>query len=501
MLRVPFVLLFAAAGLAAAEPPQTQPKPQAKPKGKPAFRVEGGDLYFGDWFFDPWALDWPDAFVPSRDNAGVLTVLRGWNRHGVNCLLVSAQNGTETLYGPDGQLADPQAGRTYTRGLETCRFHLLPTIINLFSARPADALASADAYRTAVATAVRCLPEEYYGVFLVGDVVSGQRWPADHPFPLNKPANVLELCREVRKRYKNVLLGVPADIFPTGGQVGDNRPVIYVAHKLESVEALFTHLSKPGAGGLPASLAGDVFVLKADRLLLKHQAGPNYEKALEDYLQRVEKERLAIRAPLGGGSQTTVADQLTPQEKAEGWISLFDGRSLDGWTTLRSDWASWAVEDGAITCRGSRLGAWLRTRRRFSSFVLRLEYRISERGNSGVFVRAPLDGRASRFGLEIQIMGRHVEPLDDQMTTGAIYASLAPREDASRPPGQWNDLEVICRGPALIVRVNGHVVQDVDLDADDVLRDRLREGVIGLQDHGDRVWFRNIRIRELKPTE
>jgi len=497
MLRVPFVLLFVAAGLAAVEPAQTQ----SKPKGKPIFRIEGGDLYFGAWPFDPWALDWPDAFVPSRDTAGILTVLRGWNRHGIDFLLVSAQNGTETLYGPDGQPADRQAGETYKRVLGTCRFHLFPTIINLFSARPADALASAGAYRTAAATAVRYLPEEYCGVMLVGDVVSGLSWPADHPYPLNKPANVLEVCREIRKRHKEVLFGVPAEVVSSGGRAaGGDRPMIYIAHKLEAIEALFTRLAKADAGELPADLAADVYVLRSDRLLLKRQAGPNYEKALEGYLQRVEKERLAIRAPLSGGSsQAAAVDELTPQEKAEGWISLFDGHSLDGWTTLRPDWASWAVEDGTITCLGSRLGPWLRTRRRFSSFVLRLEYRISDRGNSGVFVRAPLDGRASRFGLEIQIMGRHVEPLDDQKSTGAIYASLAPREDASRPPGEWNELEITCRGPALTVRVNGHVVQDVDLDTDAVLRDRLREGVIGLQDHGNRVWFRHIRIRELPP--
>ncbi len=187
----------------------------------------------------------------------------------------------------------------------------------------------------------------------------------------------------------------------------------------------------------------------------------------------------------------------TPQEEADGWQPLFDGRSLEGWTTLRTDWGAWHVRDGAIVCDGSTMGPWLRTRRRFESFVLRLEYRISEKGNSGVFVRAPLDGRASRFGFEVQIMGRRPDPLDDQYSTGAIYAALPPKEDASRPVGQWNELEVTCDGPMLQVRVNGRGVQDVDTRNVAVLKDRRRQGRIGLQDHGDKVWFRRIRIKEL----
>ncbi len=462
------------------------------------FDVSDGRIVWGDWSFDSWALEWPDAFGSDRDTLAILSILRGWNSHGVNALLVSAQTGQWSLYARDGQPVDASAKR-YKTVLETARFHLVPTVVNLFSARPADGLNSPDAYRTAAATAVRCLPADYYGVLVVGDVVSGERWGDDHPFPLNKSANVIELCREIRKRSSSVLLGVPADILPGAPHEGDRRPLIYAAKRLDAMEKLIGQLSKPDAGPLPADLAKDILVFTADRLLRRSDAGASHDAAIQAYLRRVETERLAVRAPAIAASRPAGADAepLTAEEKADGWVALFDGRSFEGWTTLRPDWGAWHLEDGCIVCGGSRMGPWLRTRRRFGSFVLRLQFKISEKGNSGVFVRAPLDGRASRFGFEIQIMGRRLEKLDDHSSTGAIYASLPPKEDASRPVGEWNNLEIICQGASLRVLVNGRIVQDVDTRDVDVLKDRLREGVIGLQDHGDKAWFRKIRIKEL----
>lgn len=472
--------------------------PGSSVQGKSWFDVSDGRIVWGDWSFAPWMLEWPDAFSTDRDTLAILSILRGWNNHGVNALLVSAQTGQWSLYARDGQPVDT-AARRYKAVLETTRFHLFPTVVNLFSARPADRLDSPDAYKAAAATAVRSLPADYYGVLLVGDAVSGERWGDDHPFPLNKSANVIELCREIRKRSSSVLLGVPADILPGALREGDHRPLIYAAKKLDAMEKLIGQLAKPNAGPLPPDLAKDVFVFTADRLLRRLDAGPSFDAAVQAYLRRVETERLAVRAPAIAASRPAGADAepLTPDEKADGWVALFDGRSFEGWTTLRPDWGAWRLEDGCIVCDGSRMGPWLRTRRRFGSFTLRLEFKISEKGNSGVFVRAPLDGRASRFGFEIQIMGRRLEKLDDQYSTGAIYAALPPKADASRPVGQWNDLEITCKDATLRVLVNGRIAQDVDTHSIEVLKDRLREGFIGLQDHGDKAWFRKIRAKEL----
>jgi len=484
--------------------------------------VAKGQLMFGDWTFDPYALEWPDAFTVQRNTLGCLSVLSGFNSHGVNTILLSAQDNGFSLYGHDGKLSNPAAGQTYKQILETCRFHLFPTIVNLFSARPADRLDSPAAYREAVRTAVRDLSSYYYGILLVGDVVTGQRWTADAPFPLDRPDNVLVLSREISKIRPGLEIGVPADIFPGYSKAGQDQPLIYVFKKIQAAEPLIAHLSKPDAGPLPTGIAGDVAVLKADRVLRRIEAGGAYPSAMAAYLRKVEQQRLAIQAPpmveenhQGKGHQVAKAGSrespgtqpdaaadaiLTPQEKADGWVSLFDGSSLDGWTTLRPDWGAWGVENGTITCRGSYLGPWLRTRKRFANFMLRLEYRIIDKGNSGVFVRAPLDGRSSRFGYEIQIMGRQLDQLDDQNSTGAIYAALPPKVDASRPANEWNDMEITCDGPRITVLVNGRNVQDFDTRSLELLKDRLREGVIGLQDHGNKVWFRRIRIRELQSS-
>jgi len=110
---------------------------------------------------------------------------------------------------------------------------------------------------------------------------------------------------------------------------------------------------------------------------------------------------------------------------------------------------------------------------------------------------APLDARASQFGMEMQILGVTGSGNPRDMT-GAIYGALAPSEDAARPPGSWNEAEITCRGARVKIRINGQLVQDFDMDQVDELRERLRCGVVGLQDHGDEVWFRNVRIKTLE---
>jgi hypothetical protein len=186
---------------------------------------------------------------------------------------------------------------------------------------------------------------------------------------------------------------------------------------------------------------------------------------------------------------------LNEEEREQGWIALFDGKTLNGWTVTGENKEGFQVRDGAITWV-DRGGGSVRTRDRYDNFILRLEWKIAEGGNSGVYLRAPRAARASKIGLEVQLRGDYgVAPSPDQ--TGAVYDVAAPRVNASRPAGEWNNMEVVLNGPRLTVVLNGDTIQDLNMDEHDELRYRLRRGFIGLQDHNSPVAFRNIRIKRL----
>jgi len=187
---------------------------------------------------------------------------------------------------------------------------------------------------------------------------------------------------------------------------------------------------------------------------------------------------------------------LSEEERAEGFYSLFNGQDIDNWWVFGWNKDAFAVsEDGVIETVESG-GSALMTPKRYDNFVLRLDYRIEEDGNSGIFIRSPRAARQSRIGMEMQIRGDYgAEPTDDN--TGAIYWVVAPSVNASRPAGEWNEVEIRADGPHIKITINGEQVQDVNLDEHEELRYRLREGFIGLQDHTSYVGFRNIRIKEL----
>jgi len=186
---------------------------------------------------------------------------------------------------------------------------------------------------------------------------------------------------------------------------------------------------------------------------------------------------------------------LTWEERLEGWEMLYNGRGMGGWTVM-GDEEGFVSRDGRI--EWARPGGWkVQSRDRYDDFVLRLEWKLHEPGaNSGVFLRAPRTNRESKMGFEFQMMGDHGEA-PHKNGTGAVYDVLAPAVNAARPVGEWNELEIYLNGPHYRATLNGEVIQDVNFDEHEELRYRLREGFISLQDHGDRVSFRNIRVKRL----
>ncbi len=177
----------------------------------------------------------------------------------------------------------------------------------------------------------------------------------------------------------------------------------------------------------------------------------------------------------------------------EGFVPLFNGKDLTGWHVMGSP--AWKVEKGVLVCTGEG-GGWLRSDKEYQNFVLRLEFRVSKGGNSGIFIRSALEGNPAFTGMEVQILddhGRNPTP----HTTGSIYDAVAPKKNMSKPAGEWNFVEIICSGPWVVVAMNGEEIVRVNMDEHPKLKGRLRKGYIGLQNHGARMEFRNILIKEL----
>jgi hypothetical protein len=192
-----------------------------------------------------------------------------------------------------------------------------------------------------------------------------------------------------------------------------------------------------------------------------------------------------------------------------GFVSLFDGKSLDGWTLVDKRGDGYGVKGGVIYCaRGG--GGNLFTQREFADFVLRVDFKLDEGSNNGIGIRAPLEGRASTLGMEIQILEERAAlagklgNLRDTQFHGSIYDVIPAKKGALKPAGEWNSEEITARGRQIKVIVNGQTVLEANLNTvtdpktlekhPGILRDH---GHIGFLGHNDYVEFRNIRIKEL----
>uniref|UniRef100_A0A7C4LNR5 DUF1080 domain-containing protein n=1 Tax=Schlesneria paludicola TaxID=360056 RepID=A0A7C4LNR5_9PLAN len=187
-----------------------------------------------------------------------------------------------------------------------------------------------------------------------------------------------------------------------------------------------------------------------------------------------------------------------------GYRPLFNGRDLSGWVGEGGPMeACWRVEDGCLVCTGAK-GPWLRSLEEFDDFHLRLDYLVSAGGNSGIYVRVPRNGNHHRASEQEPPAGFEVQVLDD---AAPQYAALKPYQYSasvydicgaaprvSRPPGEWNTLEILCRGQHVTTRHNGVTVVDARVEEFPLLSLRQTKGYLGLQNHSTVVKFRNLRI-------
>jgi hypothetical protein len=184
-----------------------------------------------------------------------------------------------------------------------------------------------------------------------------------------------------------------------------------------------------------------------------------------------------------------------------GFVSLFDGHTLDGWSVREGPASAFKVLDGAIVVdQGSNFPTWLRSDRQYENFDFRCEFFLEGWMNSGVYLHAPEHGRNTWVGMKINIFHQDDKEARPE-SVGSIFPLIAPRAVNVRNQKEWNSLRALMDWPRLQVWMNDTLVQDLDVEQVPELRHRLRRGYLGLESLSYPIRFRNIRVRELPPKE
>ncbi|MGH9632371.1 MAG: 3-keto-disaccharide hydrolase [Bryobacteraceae bacterium] len=193
---------------------------------------------------------------------------------------------------------------------------------------------------------------------------------------------------------------------------------------------------------------------------------------------------------------------------AEEFVSLFDGKSLDGWFIVNKKGPGFIVENGLLVCPANG-GQKLMTDKEYENFIFRFEFRLEADGNNGIGIRTPRDGHTSTQGMEIQILdqsGPKYGPmkLRPEQYHGSIYDVIPARTGFLRKPGEWNQQEIEANGRRISVRLNGVLILDANLDMvqePEVLKKHpglnRRSGHIALLGHQSPIEFRNLQLKVL----
>lgn len=193
---------------------------------------------------------------------------------------------------------------------------------------------------------------------------------------------------------------------------------------------------------------------------------------------------------------------------------MFDGKSLDGWQTSSEKPSQRPVEDSSINPHKCG-GYMLIHKETWENFKLSLDFKLSPKCNSGIFIRTfpltPRPGKDVGFnGIEVAIDDTTTAGFHD---TGALYDLVKPTTNFMKKTGEWNHIVITCDKSRIEIELNGEKVTETDLDKwtepnkrpdgsahkfDVAFKDHPRKGYIGLQDHGGNCWYKNIKLLPLK---
>lgn len=215
-------------------------------------------------------------------------------------------------------------------------------------------------------------------------------------------------------------------------------------------------------------------------------------------------------------SHAAAADnQLTEEEKQAGWQLLFNGKDHTGWKCNNGKPIATPVEDGSLLPFQSGGYIIVYDKNQFSDFVLKCDVKWeADRCNSGIFFRVEDPENPVHTGFEAQVES---DTGTGKGKFGAIYDLASTTVFAGNKTGKWNTVEITCRGPHITVKLNGTEVTSMNCDEFDVpgfcpdgekhkyildgkpraVKDFARKGFVGLQDHGQKVWYKNVKLLEL----
>lgn len=215
----------------------------------------------------------------------------------------------------------------------------------------------------------------------------------------------------------------------------------------------------------------------------------------------------------------TAPNTLTDKEKTNGWQLLFDGTTTTGWHgyNLGVFPDCWAIEDGSLTMNttGSGESQDIITNRKYRNFALSVEYKLTPAANSGIIYQI-VEDTIYKFpyetGPEFQVIDHEGWPdkLEDWQINGSNYAMYPPKAKPFKPVGEWNSLFLYVNGNKVTQILNGEIVVEYEKYSDEwnKLRNsgkwsnfpdwgKFDEGYISLQNHGTKVWYRSIKLKEI----
>ena len=202
---------------------------------------------------------------------------------------------------------------------------------------------------------------------------------------------------------------------------------------------------------------------------------------------------------------------LTAQEKAAGWKLLFDGKTFNGWECTSKTPGVWIIDQSAMfyTVKG---GGYNYAKQTFGDFEFKTDFMVAKGTNSGIFFRWANISDPVQTGFEMQVLDSAGKKEMSRHDCGALYDALAPTENTMKPALEWNTVDIKCVGSFITITLNGKRVLTANLDRwteshknpdgtrnkyNAPLKDWARSGYIGFQAHGGKVWFKNVKVREL----